>query len=290
MPGWQQWLHSAGQIVRKVALVRRLTNTLIVGLSASAGAFLVFSCLSLQGCSIPGNPDVTPIYSYDIVSTYPHDPDAFTQGLVFDEGVLYEGTGRWEHSTLRRVELETGDILQIRELSDQLFGEGITVYGERIIQLTWQSNIGLVYDRDSLELLEEFSYSTEGWGITHDGTRLIMSDGTSTLHLLDPQTFEEIGRVEVFDDDGPVTRLNELEYVQGEVYANVWQTDRIAMIAPETGRVVGWIELEGLLSEEDRSQPVDVLNGIAYDAQTDRLFVTGKLWPKLFEIELISPD
>jgi glutamine cyclotransferase len=210
--------------------------------------------------------------------------------LVFENGVLYEGTGLYEHSTLRRVELETGDILQIRELSDRFFGEGITIYGDRIIQLTWRSHIGFVYDKNSFELLQEFNYSTEGWGITYDGEHLIMSDGTSTLHFLDPQTFEETGQVEVFDNDGPVTRLNELEYVQGEVYANVWQTDRIARIAPETGRVVGWIDLEGLLSAEDHSEPVDVLNGIAYDADNDRLFVTGKLWPKLFEIELIPPD
>jgi len=238
----------------------------------------------------PGNSDVIPVYSYNIVNTYPHDPDAFTQGLVFEDGVLYEGTGLHGQSSLRRVELETGDILQIRELSDEFFGEGITIYGNRIIQLTWQSHIGFVYDKNSFELLQEFNYSTEGWGITHDGTRLIMSGGTSTLHFLDPQTFEEIGQVEVFDNDGPVTRLNELEYVQGEIYANVWQTDRIARIAPETGRVVGWIELGGLLTAEDCSQPVDVLNGIAYDADNGRLFVTGKLWPKLFEIELISPE
>jgi len=239
---------------------------------------------------VPGNSDVIPVYSYSIVNTYPHDPDAFTQGLVFEDGVLYEGTGLEEHSTLRRVELKTGAILQIRELPDQLFGEGITIYRDRIIQLTWRSHIGFVYDKDTFELLQEFSYSTDGWGLTHDGTRLIMSDGTSTLHFLDPQTFAEIGHVEVFDKDGPVTRLNELEYIQGEIYANVWQTDRIARIAPDTGRVIGWIELEGLLSEEDRTEPVDFLNGIAYDAQTDRLFVTGKLWPKLFEIELIPVE
>jgi glutamine cyclotransferase len=262
----------------------------MLGLSALAGVVLVFSCLNLQGCLIPDNSDGIPVYSYNIVDTYPHDRDAFTQGLVFENGVLYEGTGLLRRSTLRRVELETGDILQIRELSDQFFGEGITIYGDEIIQLTWQSHIGFVYDKNSFELLQEFSYSTEGWGITHDGTRLVMSDGTSTLHFLDPQTFEEIGHVEVFDANGAVTRLNELEYVQGEIYANVWQTDWVARIAPETGRVVGWIDLGGLLSAEDLSQPVDVLNGIAYDAQTDRLFVTGKLWPKLFEIELIGPD
>ncbi len=244
--------------------------------------------MSLQGCLIPGNSDIIPVYSYSVVDAYPHDPDAFTQGLVFEDGVLYEGTGLLEHSTLRRVELETGAVLQVRELPDQVFGEGITIYESKIIQLTWQSGIGFVYDKDSFELLEEFDYSTQGWGITHDGTRLIMSDGTVTLRLLDPQTFEEIGQLAISDNDGPVTRLNELEYVQGEIYANVWQTDLVARIAPETGRVIGWIDLTGLLSAEDRSDPVDVLNGIAYDAEADLLFVTGKLWPKLFEIEIAS--
>jgi len=262
----------------------------IVGLSALLGAVLVFSCLNLQGCSFFGNSDGIPVYSYNIVNTYPHDPDAFTQGLVFEDGVLYEGTGLLGQSTLRRVELETGDVLQNLELSDEFFGEGITIYGNKIIQLTWKSNVGFVYDKNSFELLQQFNYSTEGWGITHNGTCLIMSDGTSTLHFLDPQTFEEISQLAVFADDDPVTRLNELEYVQGEIYANVWQTDRIARIAPETGRVIGWIDLRGLLTAEDRSEPVDVLNGIAYDAEADRLFVTGKLWPKLFEIELISPE
>ena len=260
--------------------MNRRLKIFILGLFVLLGAAFVFSC----------NLDVIPVYSYNIVNTYPHDRDAFTEGLVFEDGFLFEGTGLLGHSTLSRVELETGDILQILELSAEFFGEGITIYGDKIIQLTWQSNIGFVYDKDSFELLQEFNYSTEGWGITHDGTRLIMSDGTSTLHFLDPQTFEEIGQLEVFDDDGPVTRLNELEYVQGEIYANVWQTDRIARIAPDTGRVVGWVDLRGLLTAEDRSEPVDVLNGIAYDAETDRLFVTGKLWPKLFEIELISPE
>ncbi len=269
--------------------MNRLFMIFILGLFALLGAAFVFSCLNLQGCIIPGNSDGIPVYTYNIANTYPHDRNAFTQGLVFEDGVLYEGTGLFGHSTLRRVELETGDILQIRELSAQFFGEGITIYENKIIQLTWQSNIGFVYDKNSFELLQEFNYSTEGWGITHDGEHLIMSDGTSTLHFLDPQTFEEISQLEVFDNGDPVTRLNELEYVQGEIYANVWQTDRVARIAPETGRVVGWVDLAGLLTAEDLSEPVDVLNGIAYDAKTDRLFVTGKLWPKLFEIELISP-
>jgi glutamine cyclotransferase len=231
--------------------------------------------------------DVTPVYTYKVVNAYPHDRNAFTQGLVFEDGTLYEGTGLRGRSTLRRVDLETGEILQIRELPDQLFGEGLTIHGDKIIQLTWQSNIGFVYDKDSFELLQEFNYPTEGWGITHDGKRFIMSDGTSTLHFLDLETLEEVGRIEVHDNHGPVTRLNELEYVRGEIYANIWQTDRIARISPQTGQVTGWIELEGLLSAEDRSEPVDVLNGIAYDAENDRLFVTGKLWPRLFEIELI---
>jgi glutaminyl-peptide cyclotransferase len=169
-----------------------------------------------------------------------------------------------------------------------LFGEGIAIYGDRIIQLTWQSHIGLVYDKTSFELLRTFSYPTEGWGLTHDGARLIMSDGTATLHFLDPETFVEVGQVEVYDVDGPVVRLNELEYIGGEIYANIWQTDRIVRIDPQTGQVLGWVDLSGLLSPEDRQQPVDVLNGIAYDPASDRLFVTGKLWPKLFEIELVA--
>ena len=226
-------------------------------------------------------------FTYKVVNAYPHDRNASTQGLVFENGVLYEGTGQRGRSTLRRVELASGDVLQIRKVPDRLFGEGIAIFGERVIQLTWQSGVGLVYDKSSFELLEEFNYPTEGWGITYDGKRLIMSDGTSTLRFLDATAFEEIGRIEVRDKDKPVTRLNELEYVQGEIYANVWKTDRIARIAPDTGDVIGWIELAGLLSPEDRGEPVDVLNGIAYDAENDRLFVTGKLWPRLFEIELI---
>ncbi len=231
--------------------------------------------------------DLIPVYTYEIVSTYPHDRGAFTQGLVFEDGMLYEGTGLRGRSTLRTVELETGDVLRLYSLPVQLFGEGVTVYGDRIFQLTWKANVGFVYDKDTFELLQRFSYPTEGWGITHDGQRLIMSDGTSILHFLDPETLEEIGQIEVYDQNGPVTRLNELEYIHGEVYANIWKTDRIARIDPHTGRVVGWIDLTGLLTEQDRVEPVDVLNGIAYDAENDRLFVTGKLWPKIFEIEII---
>ena len=226
-------------------------------------------------------------FTFRVINTYPHDRQAFTQGLVLENDIMYEGTGLRGRSTLRKVELETGNVLQTHKLPDQLFGEGITVFGERIYQLTWQSGIGFVYDKNSFELLREFRYPTEGWGITHDGNSLIMSDGTSTLRFLDPDTLEEISQIEVRDRGRPVTRLNELEYVRGEIYANVWQTDHIVRIEPDTGEVTGWIELTGILSPQDRTEPVDVLNGIAYAPENDRLFVTGKLWPRLFEIELV---
>jgi glutamine cyclotransferase len=227
------------------------------------------------------------VYGYRIVNTYPHDPSAWTQGLVFEDGVLYEGTGLLEQSTLRKVELETGAVLQHHRLEDHLFGEGITVYGDRIVQLTWRAKVGFVYAKNSFEKLREFHYPTEGWGLTHDGQHLIMSDGTAALHFLDPDTLQEIAHIEVYDDNGPVVRLNELEYVDGEVYANVWGTEYITRIDPQTGRVVGWIDLTGLWRALGPVQRLDVLNGIAYDRQGDRLFVTGKLWPKLFEIDLV---
>ncbi len=265
-----------------------------LGLLAISGAIFVYSCSnSPESPALPGSVDsttsaVVPVYTYRVVNTYPHDRNAYTQGLAFENGDLYEGTGLRGHSTLRRVDLETGDIVQIHELSTQFFGEGVTVYENKVIQLTWQSNVGFVYDKSSFELLQKFNYSTEGWGITHDGKHFIMSDGTSALYFLDSETFEAIRRIEVYENDNPVASLNELEYVQGEIYANIWQTDRIARIAPQTGQVTGWIELGGLLTQEDYGEPVGVLNGIAYDAKNARLFVTGKLWPRLFEIELIS--
>jgi len=231
--------------------------------------------------------DAIPNYSYTVVNVYPHDRNAFTQGLVFENGFLYEGTGLFGQSSLRKVELETGTILQIRELPAPYFGEGITIYGNRIIQLTWLSRVGFVYDKNSFELLQEFNYPTQGWGITHDGKQLIMSDGTSKLHFLDPFTFEEIGWIEIYDKNGPVIWLNELEYIHGEIYANVWQSNRIARISPLTGQVIGWIDLTGVLNPENLLYPVDVLNGIAYNPINGRLLVTGKLWPKIFEIELI---
>jgi glutamine cyclotransferase len=238
-----------------------------------------------------GNPAEIPVYGYRVVNSYPHDPDAFIQGLVFEDGIFYEGTGRRGQSTLRQVEVETGQVLQAINLPAEVFGEGITIFGDRIIQLTWQARTGFIYDKPNFEFLDIFRYPTEGWGITHDGQRLIMSDGTSTLYLWDLDTLEEIGRIQVEANGQPVARLNELEYINGEIFANVWQTDRIARIDPGTGQVVGWIDLTGLLSPADRGQrTVDVLNGIAYDAENDRLFVTGKLWPRLYEIELVAPE
>ena len=234
-----------------------------------------------------GNTPAIPVYTYKVINIYPHDRNAFTQGLIFVDGVFFEGTGLHGRSSLRRVSIETGEILEYHELPSHLFGEGVTIYDNKIIQLTWRSNVGFVYDKDSLELLRKFSYPTEGWGVTCDDEHLIMSDGTANLYFLHPESFEEQKRIKVHDNKGSVQRLNELEYVDGEIYANVFQTNRIARINPKTGKVVGWIDLTGILTVEDRREPVDVLNGIAYDSENSRLFVTGKLWSKLFEIELM---
>jgi glutamine cyclotransferase len=258
-----------------------MKRSLMIFLLLIIALFLIFPIYFL---SVPKN---SPEYRYTIANTYPHDEDAFTQGLVYEDGILYEGTGLNGGSSIRKVELETGKVIQIYNLSYEYFGEGITIFGDRLIQLTWQAGKGFVYDKHSFELIREFSYSTEGWGITHDGEYLIMSDGTATLHFLDPVTFEETSQVDVYDKLGPVTRINELEFINGEIYANIWLTDRIARISPITGQVTGWIELGGLLPADEQEDPDAVLNGIAYDAKNDRLFVTGKLWPNLYEIELM---
>ena len=229
----------------------------------------------------------TPVYGYEIVRAYPHDPAAFTQGLVFVDGNLYEGTGLFGESTLREVDLATGSVLRSHSLAAQFFGEGIAAYGDRLVQLTWRSQVGFVYDRKSFRLIHQFTYPTEGWGLTYDGRRLVLSDGTATLRFLDPLSYEVLGSIAVRDDQNPVALLNELEYVEGEVYANVWQTDRIARISPKTGEVVAWIDLSGLLARENYTGRTDVLNGIAYDAKNGRLFVTGKLWPRVYEIKLV---
>ena len=232
-------------------------------------------------------PDTSSAYTYKIINTFPHDQKAYTQGLVFQDGVLYEGTGLPGRSSLLKVELETGNALQTHKLSAEFFGEGITIFADKIIQLTFQDNVGFVYNKNTFELLRTFNYPTEGWGITHNDKHLIMSDGTPTLYFLDPETLEQLRSIKVYDRGVSVWGINELEYVEGQIYANIWPSEQIAIILPQTGRVMGWINMKGLLTEQDRKQPVDVFNGIAYDKETGRLFVTGKFWPKLFEIKVI---
>jgi glutamine cyclotransferase len=247
-----------------------------VGLLAAAAA---------QMPAMPPAASRAPVYTYQIVHAYPHDAEAFTQGLEFVDGFLYEGTGINGRSSIRKVKLETGDVLQQRAVGREHFGEGITIWNNQLFELTWQSQVALVYERHTFQPLRTFSYTGEGWGLTHDATNIIMSDGTPALRFLDPGTFRERRRVTVTDGGAPVRYLNELEFVKGEIYANIWTTDVIARIDPATGRVVGWIDLSGLLPARERVGDA-VLNGIAYDAARDRLFVTGKLWPRLFEIRL----
>lgn len=227
-----------------------------------------------------------PVYGCKVLAVYPHDSQAYTQGLIYQGGYLYEGTGLYGGSSVRRVRLEDGEVLARERLDRRLFGEGITVWGGTLVQLTWRSGLGLVYDRASLALRRTFRYGGEGWGLTEDGRRLIMSDGSPRLRFLDPQSFAVIGQLMVRDGALPVGRLNELEYVQGEIYANVWQTERIARISPRSGRVTAWIDASGLLDEHERAGAAE-MNGIAYDREGGRLFLTGKLWPKLFHVQLI---
>jgi glutamine cyclotransferase len=245
-------------------------------------------CLLLAAMPSLQSPSANvPMFRYQVVHTYPHDPTAFTQGLQYVDGVLYEGTGLNGKSSIRKVKLDTGEVLQKRDVSAEHFGEGITVWKDEMFELTWRTHTAFVYDRATFEPKKRFSYPGEGWGLTHDGTSLIMSDGSDQLRVIDPATFVERRRINVVAAGAPLKNLNELEYVKGEIFANVWQTDYVARIEPNTGRVTGYVDLRGLLTPEERSK-TDVLNGIAYDAQRDRLFVTGKLWPKLFEIRIIK--
>lgn len=224
------------------------------------------------------------VFGYRVVNAFPHDPQAFTQGLVYYDGFLLESTGKYGESTLRRVELESGRVLQMHSLSEDLFGEGITVFGDRIYQLTWQNRVAIVYHKQSFEELGRFRYDGEGWGLTDDGTHLIMSDGSATLRFVDPENFRVVRRLLVRSQGRRVDRLNELQYIHGQIFANILYQDRIARISPKTGEVTGWIDLRTLWpGRRDRES---VLNGIAYDQQNDRLFVTGKNWPRLYEIQL----
>ena len=254
------------------------------------GLFISAVCSEPPNLEKLPNGPLTTEYTYEVVKSYPHDPNAFTQGLTIIGNNLYEGTGNYGQSSLRRVLLETGEIKQARNISPTLFGEGIALFDEKIIQLTWKSGIGFIYDQKTFNLLRSVSYPGEGWGITYDGHQFIMSDGTSTLYFRDKVTFEETKRITVRDDKGKVSQLNELEYVDGEIYANIWQEDRIACINPSSGLVNGWIGLEGLLQPKNSSPGSDVLNGIAYDNARRHLFVTGKLWPKLYQIRRVKRE
>jgi glutamine cyclotransferase len=245
-------------------------------------SLLIFATLAAGQTSHKSAPE----YAFEIVQTYPHDSSAFTQGLVYQNGYFYEGTGLRGQSSLRQVRIETGEIVRKTDLAPEYFGEGIAILGDKVFELTWQSHVGFVYALNDFRFLRQFSYSGEGWGLTTDGRELFMSDGTSEIRVLDPNTFAVKRRIKVRDGITPVTQLNELEFVDGEIFANVWQSNRIARISPHTGEIVGWIDLTGLLSPIYRVAEGGVLNGIAYDAQKKRLFVTGKLWPKVFEIRL----
>src|SRR5215469_11721438 len=248
--------------------VLRFLNHTAMPKSVMLTIILLFVGLSAPGRTTPQPPD-----TYRIVHTYPHDPDAFTQGLIYVDGYLYESTGR---------------VLQRYDLAGKYFGEGLTSWGSDLIQLTWKDELGFAYDRATFRWKRSFRYSGEGWGLTHDDQRLILSDGTPTLRFLDPQTFSETRRLAVKDENGqPVSNINELEYIGGEIYANLWQTDQIVRISPRSGKIIGRIDLSGLIDKSQLPGPDAVLNGIAYDAKADRLFVTGKLWPKLFEIKVV---
>ncbi|MGO1068265.1 glutaminyl-peptide cyclotransferase [Lysobacter sp. CA199] len=231
-----------------------------------------------------------PVYSYRVVAAFAHDPQAFTQGLIYKDGFLYESTGLNGRSSVRKVELKTGRVLHKIDLPAEVFGEGLTDRGQQLLVLTWTNGSGFVLNLPGFDLADTFRYQGEGWGLTRSADTVYMSDGSAQIRLLDPQTMKERSRLPISDQGRPVDQLNELEWVKGELYANIWQTDRIARIDPKTGHVLGWIDLSGLLEQHGRSsRDADVLNGIAYDAKSDRLFVTGKLWPDLFEIELVAP-
>ena len=263
-------------------MTHRIARLLLI----PALAVLATAC---QACGMGANPDGATRYAFTVVNEFPHDTSAFTQGLLYHDGHLYESTGVRGQSSLRKVALETGAVLQRRDLDAQFFGEGLTLFNGKLYQLTWTSRRGFIYDLESFDLLGEFSYETEGWGLTNDGERLIMSDGSHFLRFLDPESFEVLGQVPVFDGIQPISRLNELAYIDGQVFANVFRTDEIVIIDPATGALTGRIDLSALwerLPNSTRQNSEHVLNGIAHDDANGRLFVTGKRWPKLFEIEL----
>lgn len=250
----------------------------------------------VNGVKPPANTKLNttvPVYSYEVINTYEHDKKAFTQGLAFRDGFLYESTGQRGESTLRKVELKTGKVLEKRDLANEYFGEGLTILGDTIYQLTWQSRTAFSYSLSDFKLLREFRYAGEGWGLTNDGTNLFLSDGTHVIRVIDPETFKTIRTIVVLQENGkPLFKLNELEYVKGEIWANVWHSEEIgkpnhiARIDPASGKLLGWINLDGISPDDVKRSDENTLNGIAYDEGSDRIFVTGKNWKKLFEIKL----
>jgi len=264
-------------------MLRRFRPTLLT----LASVIAVASLPAIQPSALAQRATRTAVDGYKVVKAYPHDPNAYTQGLIFRDGVLYESTGLNGRSSLRKVKLETGEVLQQLPIPPDYFAEGLAEWKGQLVKLTWQNNVAFVYDRATFKRQRTFNYPGEGWGLAEDATGFVLSDGSAHLRFMDPNTFAEVRRVTVMDGGTTIDQLNELEVVNGEVWANVWHTNRIARISPKTGKVVGWIDLSGLMAGGYRLDAEAVLNGIAYDAANRRLFVTGKLWPKLFEIAIV---
>lgn len=265
------------------------TTKLIGILIAIFLASLAFTLMPIWAGELKANfteKDNAPVYGYSIINIYPHDKAAYTQGLVYDGQYLYESTGLYGSSTVRQVELETGRVLKLYRMPDRYFGEGLTIWKNQLVQLTWKSMIGFVYNKSDFEQIGDFYYDREGWGITNDSRHLIMSDGSDTLYFINPNTFSDEGTIKVKDSGKPVYQLNELEFINGEIFSNIYFNNRIAIISPETGAITAWIDLQGLADREKNSSKIDVLNGIAYNAKKNTLLVTGKFWPELFEIEI----
>ncbi len=260
-------------------MIRAVATLFIAGVAAAAACASVAPPERSQNGTIPS-------LDYSVVRIHPHDPEAFTQGLLFHDGFLYESTGRNGKSSLRKVTLETGAVLQRRDVPAMYFAEGLALWGTRLLQLTWQTNLGFLYDVGTFAPQGTFNYTGEGWGLTTDRARLIMSDGTPQLRFLDPMTLMTTGTVTVTESGEPVRNLNELEMIGPDLFANIWTTDRIVRIDPKSGAVTAHLDLDRLRSQLPADREIDVLNGIAYDAQAKRVFVTGKLWPSLFEIKV----
>lgn len=227
-----------------------------------------------------------PIYPYKVINTFPHDENAFTEGLVYEAGFLYESSGTINESNLRKIDLKTGEILKFIKLDENYFATGVTLYHNKIFQLTLKSNVGFVYDKDSFKLINKFYYNTEGWGITHNDEHLIMSDGTDKIYFLNPKNFKNVYSIKVHDEFKTVTKINELEFIQGEIYANIWKSNKIARISPHSGKITGWLELKGLLTPKEYKK-AGMLNGIAYNKNNNHIFITGKMWPKIYEVKLM---